>query len=69
MTPEGLLYPWKADVEKTKEELMRELNQLRTDMQNMQNTINNLRTFSQDLYDRLNISNSNYNSNPVNKVY
>jgi prefoldin subunit 5 len=73
MKVENLAYPWKKDMDEYRDQIRRDYEQqiqlLKSDMQNMQNTINNLRTFSQDLYDRLNIGNSNYNSNPINKVY
>lgn len=65
MKIENLAYPWKEDFK----QLQIEITSLKIEMQNMQNTINNLRIFNQELYDRINIGNSNYNSSPVQRPW
>jgi hypothetical protein len=73
MTPEGLLYPWKKDLEKAAQEMRSNydyrIQTLEQNLNDLRLQNDNLKMFCQQLYDRLNLGTSNYNSNPLNKVY
>ena len=65
MKVENLAYPWRDDIK----QLQHEIENLKQDLINMRIQYDNLKMFSQQLYDRLNIGNSHYDASPVQRPY
>ena len=65
MKVENLAYPWREDYR----ELQHEIEILKQNLLDLKMQYDNLKVFSQQLYDRLNIANSLYNSSPVQRPY
>jgi SMC interacting uncharacterized protein involved in chromosome segregation len=65
MDLEKLNYPWRSDLDK----LQSEIETLKAEIMNLRMQNDNLKYFLQQLYDRLNLAQTNYNSQPVNRPY